>query len=126
MHKKPPSTIGRGQFGCGKIFWPCRKILSILLLRFKARAAEYRAAIFARAERQAGDAATFCALGFEHFALAAVAAFAIVTAVFATAGLVFKAFFRIEFLFTLGEDEFVVAVPTDESFVFVHVPIYLA
>ena len=65
-------------------------------------------------------------LWFYGVALATVAAFAIVTAVFTTAGLVFKAFFRIEFLFTLGEDEFVVAVPTDESFVFVHVPIYLA
>lgn len=43
-----------------------------------------------------------------------------ITASLATLGLIYKAFFSIEFLFACGENEFVAAFLADESFVFVH------
>jgi hypothetical protein len=63
-----------------------------------------------------------------QFALAAAgaAALAVFAAFLAASGLVLKALFGVEFLFTGGEDEFVAAFLADEGSVFVHVLIYLA
>ena len=52
--------------------------------------------------------------------LATAGVFACITASLATLGLINKAFFSIEFLFTGGENEFLSAFLASESFVFVH------
>jgi hypothetical protein len=55
-----------------------------------------------------------------HFSFGSGSVFASVTARFAALGLVYKAFFGIEFLLTGGEHKFGAAFFADQSFVFVH------
>ena len=81
----------------------------LLVLHSGEALAAVNRSVVARLERNLCFLTAVCAYGGEHFFRFLGAVLSLVTACFASLGLVLEASFRVEFLLTCGENEFVAA-----------------
>ena len=91
-----------------------------LLFHFSVAFAAVNRSVLTRLKGNLCNSTAGIAGCFKPLTLATSCILACISASLATLGLVYKAFFGIEFLFAGCENEFVAAFLTDESFVFVH------